>query len=303
MKKALLFTLVLLLGFELVTRFVLFPASEDFVRFAGYDAKAAALMRAHALRVAIVGNSAAEEGIDGPRLEAMLTQSLGRPVRIEMFLADGSEIVTWHAMLQRYFWSTHARADVYLLNYFGTLADRPQFEYLRVGMFFASPSQWPYYLRRQLQTLSQRVEFVLSSVCAMYGARDRIRDRALRTIVPGYEAFLWRLHYAPERGSTQVAQAEPPKFDSLERILAAAQSQRARVFVMAFPLRSSHYELDAQVLALARRGKLSVLDMRSTPGLTPASYRDSIHLIRSGRSVYTEHLGVGLARLLGAHAE
>ena len=70
MMRALLFVVVVLLAFELVTRLVLFPASKDIVRFASYDAKAAALTETHALRVAIVGNSAAEEGIDQARVEA-----------------------------------------------------------------------------------------------------------------------------------------------------------------------------------------------------------------------------------------
>ena len=84
MKRALLLTLLVLVALEIVTRVVLFPASGDFVRFAGYDATAAALSRSPALRVAIVGNSAAEEGIDRTRLEGLLSQSLDRPVRVEI---------------------------------------------------------------------------------------------------------------------------------------------------------------------------------------------------------------------------
>ena len=295
-----MFVVVVLLAFELVTRLVLFPASKDIVRFASYDAKAAALTETRALRVAIVGNSAAEEGIDQARVEAILTKSLGRPVRVEMFLADASEIVTWNAMLQRYFWSTHAKADVYVINYFATLADRPQFEYLRVGMFFATFSQWPYYLREQLKTFSQRVEFVLSSTWATFGARDRIRDRTLRVIVPGYEDLIGRLNSAPERTSTPSSGVEK-KFSAFEMIVESARQQGARVVVTAFPLRTGHYELDPSVVAQARRGEVSLLDLRRTPGLSPSSYRDGIHLIPSGRIIYTEHFSTVLASALAVN--
>ena len=298
MKRALLLTLLVRVALEIVTRVVLFPASGDFVRFAGYDTTAAALSRSPALRVAIVGNSAAEEGIDRTRLEGLLSQSLDRPVRVEMFLADGSEIVTWHAMLVRYFWSRHKQADVYVLNYFGTVADNSQFEFLRIGMFFAPASQWSYYLKNQLHTLPQRVEFVLSAVWATFGARDRIRDRALSEIVPNYEVMLRRLRYAPERGVKPVAPRAAPTFDALERILARANEQRARVVVTAFPMREGRYVLEGQLVALAQRKAVGLIDMRVTPGLSRGSYRDDIHLVASGREIYTRQFAAALSTVL-----
>ena len=299
MKKALLLTLGLLVAFELIVRFVLFPASGDFVRFGTYDAQASALTQADALRIAIVGNSAAEEGIDRPRLESLLAQRLGKPVRVELFFADGSEIVTWHAMLDHYFWNTGAKADVYVLNFFGTLADTPRFEFIRVGMFFAKLNEWPYYINQQLQTLSQRIDFALSSTWATFGARDRIRDRALDVVIPGYRDLLGRLNRTPIGADEPVTQPQDKRFTALDRTLAKATQHNARIVLTAFPLRTGRYVIDSEIEERARRGEFGLVDLRSTSTLTPTDYRDDIHLLARGRGVFTAQLANELAQALG----
>jgi hypothetical protein len=316
MKKALLAVALLLLGLEAATRFVLFPQSKDYVRFAGYDAQASQLHEAQALRIAVLGNSAAEEGIDEALLEQSLTASLGRPVQVGMFLADGSEIVTWHAMANRYFWSRDAAPDVVLVNWFDSLADRPSFEYVRIGNFFASPAEWGYYMREQLHTLPERMEFLLSSVWATYGARDRMRDRVLEMLVPDYEGLLAATHASPvpagdaageagageadsgEADSGEAAAARPggsvARFTALTRLVEAAGTHDASVLLVAFPLRTQRYSIDPAVQAMHARGELGVVDLRATAGLSPASYRDGIHLLAPGRLIYTRALAAAL---------
>ena len=316
MKKALLAVALLLLGLEAATRFVLFPQSKDYVRFAGYDAQASQLHEAQALRIAVLGNSAAEEGIDEALLEQSLTASLGRPVQVGMFLADGSEIVTWHAMANRYFWSRDAAPDVVLVNWFDSLADRPSFEYVRIGSFFASPAEWGYYLREQLHTLPERMEFLLSSVWATYGARDRIRDRVLGMLVPDYEGLLAATHASPvpagdaageagpggagagEAGSGEVAAARlgsnVARYTALMRLADAARAHDASVLLVAFPLRTQRYSIDPVVEAMHARGELGIVDLRATADLSPASYRDGIHLLAPGRLIYTRALAAAL---------
>lgn len=304
MKKALLAVALLLLGLEAATRLVLFPQSKDYVRFAGYDAQASRLHEARALRIAVVGNSAAEEGIDEALLERSLTTSLGRPVEVGMFLADGSEIVTWHAMANRYFWSRDAAPDVVVVNWFESLADRPAFEYVRIGNFFASPGEWGYYLRDQLHTLPERMEFLLSSVWATYGARDRFRDRVLEMLVPDYEGLLEATHESPVPAGAAEGQAEggdgagagvdAARYTALTRLVGAAQAHGASVLLVAFPLRTQRYPIEPAVLEMQARGELHVVDLRATAGLSPASYRDGIHLLAPGRLTYTRALAAAL---------
>lgn len=298
MKKALLLTLLMLFALELVVRLLLFPASEDFVRFGTYDERAASLTRSEAFRVAVIGNSAAEEGIDPRQLEAVLSSRLARPVRVEMFCADGSEIVTWHAMLERYFWRTDAQADVFVLNYLNSVADTSHFEFIRVGMFFTGPAQWPYYLRTQMTSVSERLEFILSSSLAAYGARDRLRDRILLTIIPGYSSLVSELNDVRTGESIAPRLPQAKRFSALDQIVAQAESRNALVVLSAFPLRGGRYEIERELVQRAELGKLQVIDAQTTLGLSAEDYRDDIHLVARGRRLFTAHLGDRLASLL-----
>src|SRR5256885_16852245 len=67
--------LVAALALEGVPRLLVFPRSKDFRRFAGYDDAARTLVLAPGFRVALVGNSATERGVDPRALE----RELGAP--------------------------------------------------------------------------------------------------------------------------------------------------------------------------------------------------------------------------------
>jgi len=295
MTKSLFAVLATLLLVEAATRWALFPASGDFVRFSTYDALAQTLGDSSAIRIAVVGNSAAEEGIDSSLLAGELSRRRGKDVTVERFLADGSEIVTWDAMVSRYLWRAKSAPDVLVVSYVDSLADRTAFEYVRIGQFFTTPSQWGYYLSELLPDASTRIEFLLASTWATYGARDRLRDRALILLVPSYEAFLDRTYTPPK---VSVTRSETPRYTALDRMLSGARARGVQVILVAFPLRSVRYEIEPGVLARIAANEVELLDLRSTPGLTPRLYRDEIHLLGEGREIFTSHLAAEIAPLL-----
>src|SRR5262245_36815402 len=104
-RRAALAVVVALAVLEVVTRTYLFGASRDLARFATYDQRAAS-----GLRLAIVGNSAVDKGID--------PTALGTPA--ELFTADASEITTWRHMADRYFFAPHRKVDLLLVGFFGS---------------------------------------------------------------------------------------------------------------------------------------------------------------------------------------
>src|SRR5258705_2772150 len=81
--------LLALIALEVVTREFLYPASLDFVRFASYPERARHLASQPGLRVALIGNSATEDGVDIERVKAGLEDNGLGPVDLDMFLADG----------------------------------------------------------------------------------------------------------------------------------------------------------------------------------------------------------------------
>src|SRR5687767_8020928 len=127
--KVALMLLSLFIVLELITRSVLFPMSLDFRRFAAYPERADALQSQAGLRVAFVGNSATEAGVDVDVLKATLSTSNVSVPSVELFLADGSAINTWRSMMNHYFWKRGNAPDLVIVTFFGpNLDDGRQFE-------------------------------------------------------------------------------------------------------------------------------------------------------------------------------
>lgn len=296
--RALAVAAALLLGLELVTRFYLFDASKDLSRFRSYPARASRLARADGFRLALVGNSATEEGVDAERLGAELSRALGRSVAADEFTADSSHLVTWRWMIERYFWAPEERADLVVLPFFGaSLADGNADEIGRLAQFFTTVADWPEVMRADLHQLPDRLDFALSAVWATYAVRDRIEQRLFTALLPGYRDYVpWqdagvRLR-APSRPRAQ-------SFARLDGVMALADRRGTPLCFVAVPTRDS--AVDAAFAAPALRHLAEVgacaIDLQDhlALGIGPEDFRDAIHLRERGRLVLTDRLGSELA--------
>src|SRR6266853_6697074 len=103
---------------EVITRAVLFPMSLDFSRFASYGERADALQSQASLRVAFIGNSATEAGVDVDVLKNILSTNGILVPSVELFLADGSGINTWSSMMNHYFGKRGNAPDLVIITFF-----------------------------------------------------------------------------------------------------------------------------------------------------------------------------------------
>lgn len=288
---------VVLLGLEVATRTWLFEASRDFSRFSGYGARAERLGEADAYRVAFVGNSATEEGVDVARFADALSAALGRPVAADAFTADGSHLGTWRWILERTVWSGVRTPDLVVLPFFGrSLSDGDALEIGRVAQFFTRLPDWCEVLSLDLPDAGSRADFVVSSFWATWAARERIRERFLMALLPGYKAYV-RAEHAALAGRAQRGDA-PQSFARLDRVLALAAERNTRLCFVALPTRDGVREAEAAAPGLAHlasRGAC-LADLRSRDGLTAADFVDEIHLAESGRLVLTSRLAAAFAR-------
>src|SRR5689334_19076273 len=134
------------LAVEALTRWVVFPRSKDFRRFATYDAGAETLVRAPGFRVALVGNSATERGVDPQALERRLGGTSAA-----LFVADQSRINTWHFILERYFFQPQRRPDQVVITFYeDDLEDGNPVEIGRLARFFTTVRDWPSVFRVDL---------------------------------------------------------------------------------------------------------------------------------------------------------
>jgi hypothetical protein len=300
--------LVLLLvcaGLEIVTRTVLFPRSRDFVRFAGYPERAAKLVRQDGLRIAFIGNSATQRGFNPTQFVAELPNPQRCPVHVDLFVADGSQLNTWHYLVKQAFWRQDLNPDWFVVTFFGTsLEDGDPIEIGRLAQFFTQPDDWPEVCATDLTTLSDRADFLLSTTWATFAARDRIRKRVLAAVVPEYKDFAEALHAAQHRHPKPPSTPPARTCKALERFLAAAQQHGNRVCFVAFPTRDcgehTRYPINPEVERRITGAGMVLLDLRRVPGLRAEDYEDDYHLTPAGAALYTRAFTQASAPMFGA---
>jgi hypothetical protein len=286
-------------GLEAATRCVLAPASNDFRSFFTYPGKAAALDASPGLRIAVVGNSTARSGVDGDELGKLMTTALDRPVTASLFVADSAEVTTWHFMLRRFFWRPRLKADMVVLLYYGDgLFDSREPEIGRLAQFFTTPADIPGLFRDYLPRLGQRLEYLASACWMTYAARDRLRERTLKALVPDHALYSRRLNdwqYAHRR----PAALSQPSFHKLGRLIAEARANGMRVVVVALPTAPSRqYEVPDALVATVEEAGMTFLDDHFIPALAPDLFPDGLHLADEGKSIYTRLLAAELSQLV-----
>jgi hypothetical protein len=297
-----LILLALLVVLEVVTRAVLFPMSLDFSRFASYRQRADTLQSQAGLRVAFIGNSATEAGLDVDVLKSTLLRNGVPAPSVELFLADGAGINTWRSMMNHYFWKRGNAPDLVVITFFGpSLEDARDFELGRLAQFFTDLDDLPTLFRCDLVTIGQRVEWAVASVWATYAARERIKDRMLSEFVPNYKEYATQLHdddrrLALKRGVPGAAVMK--SHCALRNVLERARESGSRLLFVAYPMRDTPYTVHPEALRLIREFGADYLDMRGLVELSPALYRDSYHLTATGKPIYTARFAEVLAPLL-----
>jgi hypothetical protein len=300
---------VLVLGWflvvEVAVRALLVPASQDLREIRAYDERAQRLVNGHGLRLAVVGNSAARCGIDADLLrQALAANGSGTP-DVAAFTPDGSGIVDWCCLLNRFFWEPDRTPDAVVICFFGGLQDHRS-DSGRLVHYLATRGDWPALFCRGYCSVGERIDFVLSTFWTTYALRARLRDRLLKTAVPDFEAFHTTLNdvaYRQEQAAASRAASYRRTYFFLQRLLAAARTQRTQLVFVAFPGRPdggasrSTYPIPDEVRTWIREAGMQLVDLRRVEQLTPALYRDAVHLKPEGQRVFTKVLAARLAHL------
>lgn len=301
---ALIVLLVTLAGTEFLARTVLVSASKDLRRFAAYPDRAATLVERPEPQLAFIGNSATDEGLDLPLLEATMAAG-GRAVRADEFVADASRINTWHFLLKHTFFDRGLAATAAVITFYeDDLLDGNRVEVGRLAQFFTSLEDWPSVFALDLPDLETRADFVLSSASAAVAVRGRVKERMLSVLVPDYKGFSRTVNALNLRMQNEAApaasSAAPAGTRALERLLAMARAHGARLVFVAYPLPSAFtappYALDARMTALIEAAGHPLIDARNPRDfdLRPEHYVDDVHLGSEGALRFTRGLALRL---------
>ena len=287
------------LAIEYVVRTRLLPASKDLSRLEPYASRAKELGRQKGVRIAIIGNSATEHGVD-PRTFQQRLQTLGvSPVAADVFPVDGANVVDCYYVLNHYFWRDGIKPDlIILLFHFSNLLSEESGDVGRLAHYLTKLDDWPDVFGQELAP-SWQVNFLLSTNWSSYAVRDRVRNRLLGTFMPYYESFSDTLSAeARERRSRRSSggpSGETRPCRALERLLVRARREGTPILFVAFPARDTRYPLFDRELALIRQAGMTFVDMRSVDGVKPEMYRDSIHMLEPGKQLFSRRLADRLA--------
>ena len=307
--------LVIFGALELFTRTRLFNSSKDFRRFAGYGEKARHLEGSDGARLALMGNSATDRGVDLPTLQAAFAAS-GARVTADLFVADQSRINTWQFMLQKYFFAPGLHPDWVVITFYeDDLQDGNAVEIGRLAQFFTSVRDWPSVFALDLPEWGQRVEFVLASGWATFAASERMRERALEALVPDFRSYAAQANASiyehnrrrrPARVDTTSAPAPAPRTHrALQRLLRTAADHGVRLAFVAYPTRLDSgrppYVVPPETLQVLRDAGAPFFDLRHVAGLQgDAMYDDEVHLSAAGRIPYSRALATALTPLIAS---
>jgi hypothetical protein len=292
----------LLAAVEVVTRVFLFDASKDLRRFVRYPAEARALAGAPGLRVALVGNSTTDAGIDPRLLGDLLTARLGQPVRDAAFVADGAGIGldTW--MVDREFWKQGLAPDLFVVTYYGhDIEDGERMDVGRLAQFFVGRADWPAVFDFDLPRLEQRADLILSSAWATFAVRDRIKERVL-DLIPGYQKTISEVNAANfhhDQLFDVEREVRPRTHEALRRFVGRARQAGASICFVAYPSLMA-YEISPEAREIVADAGYLFLDLRQI-GLGPEHYADNIHVNAAGQQIFTHRLADALAEVWHPH--
>jgi hypothetical protein len=310
-RKVWLGLLVLFGLLEVFTRTRLFSMSKDFRRFRTYPERAEALVAATGVkRVAFIGNSATDRGVDGRVVEGALGAQ-GVATKADLFVADQSRIDTWRFVFERYFAAPERRPDLVAVTFYeNDLEDGNQVEIGRLAQFFTTVKDWPEVFAGSVHGLDDRASFVLASGWATYAASDRIRERVMEAVVPGFKEHSERVNqviFRHERARSAPVEARPATFKVLGRLIARAAERGIKLCFVAYPSLPNEgtlaegqmpYELPEALRETLRAGNAPLIDLRRVPVLKPEHYADEVHLTDAGKQLYSQFFGEALAPLL-----
>jgi hypothetical protein len=288
--------------------------SKDLRRFRRYDEAAEQLVHRPGVRIALVGNSVTDRGVEHGVVERRLAVLGVKDVHVDRFVADSARVRDWYYIVKEYFVRAHRTPDLFVFTFFGNNFDNTSLELGRLAQNFTRLDDWDD-LKSDLPRFDDRIQFLLSKCSATIAYSDRIKERVLEVACPGYRSFIRRVNAV---ATAQLKENEKPwpesarnrsgRFAALGRLLMMLRRENVNSCFVAFPTLSKAgaggvttgqpYTIDPDVRRLIAEAGFSLLDLRKMADLKPSMYEDPLHLLATGRPIYSRHLADALAPVI-----
>ncbi|MEZ5354634.1 MAG: hypothetical protein R2762_18530 [Bryobacteraceae bacterium] len=250
--------------------------------------------------VLFLGNSLTRHGVQADTVAESLRTAGAEPTHVYEIYPDDTTLTDWHYLYRRYLVERGVHPDVLVVGFvLAQMEDTQALHAERVGRYFSDLSAAPEMFREDFVSAGDRVGFLLARVSSLYANRERLRDRALHALIPGYAQTAQEVNFSAKRAAEAKAVRLGPKpaptYKKLRRFLRMTQESGARTVVVAMP-QPEPYEVSPGMVSAVESTGARFLDMRSLPGISDEDYLDGFHLAPTGARVYSEHLAKLLSR-------
>lgn len=244
------------------------------------------------IRIALIGNSLTNDGVDEGRLEAELHST-----RVVKLVPDGTSLWDWKCLVRHHIINSSApTADLVVLGFgWDQLGDNTRANPSRLGGYLC---RWADLKRPGdigLENFGDAAEFAAARVFHIYANRETLRNRVLDSLIPSYRMFTRKAN----RGGPLDPEAGPAetRYRQILDLATELEGKGVRLVVMAMPVRRPYALSPALPKMLESKGVI-LLDYRHLDGIDPRSFADEMHLNASGRKRLTEQLSTDLRTLV-----
>lgn len=245
----------------------------------------------------LLGNSLTNNGVDEKQLARSLDLQVGKVT------PDGTSFWDWRCILHHQLIAHPDRQVRHVIvgTAWHLLSDETRADPSRLGALFCKSRDILRPAELGISGPAEIGEFLTARALRIYALRDTLRNHALARVIPHYEHFtsLQNDEGLGKGGQSRaLADRSWPRlamsYSGFAALVRALAERGTAVTVIAMPVRDG-YELDPELIELADKGAIRLLDYRQTPGIDQSSFRDSMHLRAPGRAVLTARLVRDLA--------
>ena len=255
------------------------------------------------LRVLVIGNSLAREGIDLDDFQKQLGERLGQSVHVEGFYPDGSNIVEWSWGFRRYFGDANHSPDLVVVVTGRTHLVDTTGKFERLGAFHVSNSD----LAEALQTITFETwpRLLLARISTAFSSRDRLRPLIGYNFLPGYAAAMENLTLSrridSEGDDPSESEGTDVNVSALKRLMDACQETGSQIIIATIPM-VMPFQLPNAVAECIASSEAEFVDLSSLDGLRESDFPDGYHLGLSGRRTFTARVVDAVFSIYGVKA-
>jgi len=239
--------------------------------------------------VLFVGNSITRRGIDVELFERLAPEPAG--VRATAVHPDDTTIADWPFLYEHFVESRGIAPDVVVIPFAtGQLRDDRPLDAGRIGRDYTAFRELPSRLG-ELDGLSNRLELVSAYASGTFANRERLGARFF-DLIPNYRQLAQDINDGAIDARDAELDDDGVAYGRLIGLSKAVGATGGRLVVVAMPTLFD-YELDPDLVDVARRAGVQVVDLRDMD-VGSDGFRDELHLNNVGAQLATAALSEAL---------